>query len=100
MGWGQPHVGNGAVEPQHGTGVEGSLHPCTKCHHPEKGFLHLEAHTLIATFLLRSSQPSSDLALAETENFPMSNCHTMYDIVLCYIDFLLSGLKINLVRDL
>jgi hypothetical protein len=34
VGWGQKvFVGKGAVDSQHGTGVEGSLHPCTKGYH-------------------------------------------------------------------
>jgi hypothetical protein len=40
MGWGRSWwlVGNWAVDSQHGTGVEGSLHACTKGYHPSKGF--------------------------------------------------------------
>jgi hypothetical protein len=39
---------NGAVDIQHRTEVEGSMHPCTKGHHSKKGFLQL-AHTHIIT---------------------------------------------------
>jgi hypothetical protein len=28
----------GAVDLQHGTGVDGSLHPCTTGYYPNKGF--------------------------------------------------------------
>jgi hypothetical protein len=43
-GWvGPVACGNRAVDSRHGTGVEGSLHPCTEGHHPSKGFLHLKA---------------------------------------------------------
>jgi hypothetical protein len=35
-------VRNGAVDSQHGTGVEESLHPCTEGHHPKLWILHLK----------------------------------------------------------
>jgi hypothetical protein len=43
VGWGQQLVGNGAVDSQHGTRVEGSLHICTE---GSKECLYLETATV------------------------------------------------------
>jgi hypothetical protein len=47
--WGQKLVGNGAVDTQHGTGVEGGSHPCPKGYYPKN---HTCYHTYIAVYYL------------------------------------------------
>ncbi len=66
-------VQDGPVDLQHGTKVNKHLHPCTKGHHPNKGFLHFEN--------------------------PLVNHYILYNTVLILHVFLLCRLNINHVKD-
>ncbi len=68
-------MGNGAVDSQHGIGVEGCSHPCTEGHHPNFGISAFEnPHMLI-----------------------ILQCISFYNTV--YIYFLLCSLKINHMKE-
>jgi hypothetical protein len=80
-GFGGPKAcGKGAVGSQHGTGVEGSSHPCTKGCHPKSGPFY---------FYFNSNTSANNLLYSICCKYAFCAIHI----------FLLCMLKINLVTE-